>query len=464
MVIVVSSLGVMAGCHDGAAGGRSSDGGMDAAVEAMAKLPPPDADCPADAAGGGGLCPLNFCGTPKSVAALGAGEVAQLGADAVCTPGYVCVPDVATANGAALQLRCVVPLATAAAFGAACAKGAGTANRCKNDALCIDGAPVAGKFCSALCRADVDCPKDAYCLEYKSSPLPNGSYVNLGYCTPKAKITGTVCTREADCPADQGCFAYGARTSLQTCQKVGGTKATGEACMASSECRSGQCYDRDFHVDADRAFCAALCGKSSDCGADQRCARIVLNNNGTPSDPRDDLVVGVCQSLFVSAGGCKADTDCTANGADTCSTKYGLCYKAGAASGAPCTADVGCDLGAVCTTGARFPGGYCQTLGCAPGAAAGSVDSCPGADAICAQRGSDRPLHACYEGCFRSGDCSRFKQSYVCEAPSTSRWGSDGGAAADGAANGRRPGRAGRADAGAEAGQLPSICIFDQGA
>ncbi len=464
LVSLVSGLGMIAGCHNGAAGGRSSDAGMDAAVEVMVKLPPPDADCPADAAGGGGQCPLNFCGTPESVAALGAGEVAQLGADAVCTPGYICVPDVATATGDALMLRCVQPLAASAAFGAACTKGAGTASRCTNDALCVEAAAAPGQpFCSSLCRSDGDCAKDAYCLESKSAALPNGSYVNLGYCTPKSKIAGTACLRESDCPADQGCVGYGGRTSLQTCQRLGGTKSTGEACTASSDCRSGQCYDRDFHADANRSFCAALCGKSSDCGADQRCARIVLSNNGTTADPRDDLVVGICQTLFVpvAASGCQTNADCATNGADTCSVKYGLCYKAGAASGAPCAADVGCELGGVCSTGPRFPGGYCQTFGCAPGAAAGSVDSCPGANATCVQRGSDDPINACYEGCVSSGGCSRVLQSFACEAPAILTVGSDGGASTDGGATDAASDGSG---ASPEAGQLPSICIFDQGA
>ena len=461
------------GCHNGTAGGRRSDAGMDTSLEPMPKLPPPDADCPTDAAGGNGICPLNFCGAPKSVAALANGETAQLGADAICTPGFVCVPDVATAGGTALQLRCVSPLATAAPFGAACTKGAGTASRCSNDALCIDAAGTTGMpFCSSLCRTDVDCPTDSYCLESKSANLPNGSYVNLGYCTPKAKIAGTACSREADCAANQGCVSAGARTHLLTCQATGGNKSTGDMCMNGTECRSGHCYDRDFHENPDHGYCAATCGKSSDCGADQRCARIVLNNNGTPTDPRDDLVVGVCQSLFVSTGGCKQDSDCTANGADTCSKKYGLCYKAGAASGAPCTADVGCDLGAVCTTGARFPGGYCQTFGCAPNAAAGSVDSCPGAHPTCVQRGSDEPINACYEGCVKSGDCSRVAQLYACEAPSTLSTGKDAGAAADaassdGGANDAAGTSTDAADAGtdAEAGatQPSSICIFDQG-
>jgi hypothetical protein len=290
--------------------------------------------------------------------------------------------------------------------------------------------------------------------------LPNGSYVNLGFCTPKAKIGGAICAREADCPAGQGCVSYGARTNLLAC-KAGGPKSLGEKCTRATECRSGQCFDREFHAEANQSFCSGACGKSSDCGADQRCARVVLSNNNTPADPRDDLVAGLCQSLFVpiAADGCKTDADCTAvaNGGDTCSKKYGLCYTAGAASGAACTTDQSCELGALCMTGGRFRGGYCQTLGCAPGAAAGSVDSCPGAHSTCIQRGSEAPLYACYEGCAKTAECSRVAESYACESPTTV----DGGASDAGAAD---AGAADAADAGAtDAGQLPSICIFNMG-
>jgi hypothetical protein len=414
---------------------------MDASVEVapdlVEKLPPPDANCPEDAAGGNGTCPKNFCGQPKSVKALAMGEMAELGADVNCTPGYICIPDVPTPDGTALNLRCVQPLTSAVAQGMPCAKGASAAMRCANDALCIENPDFAGMpFCSALCRADGDCAQGSYCIEYPSAALPNGSYVALGYCTPKAKIKATTCTREGDCPADQGCVAYGARTRLLAC-KPGGKKSMGDACNTGTDCRSGECFDRDFHLPStgSRSFCSGHCGKSSDCGADQRCTRIVLNNNNTPADPFDDVVTGYCQSLFTptAAAACKMDADCAAAGGTTCDKTHGLCYTAGVATGAACTAAANCELDAVCLTADDgFPGGYCQTFGCAPGVTTG-VDSCPGATSTCTQRATDDPLNSCYEGCKQSGDCSRFAKSYVCK-PATSA-----------------------PDAG------PSICLYDKG-
>jgi hypothetical protein len=118
VAIACAAVLAAAGCHHSAAGGRPTDGGVDVMPDLVEKLAPPEVYCAADAAGGGS-CPINFCGTPKSVKALQAGEMAELGADDICTPGYVCVPDVATADGAALSERCVLPNTPAVAQGAA---------------------------------------------------------------------------------------------------------------------------------------------------------------------------------------------------------------------------------------------------------------------------------------------------------------------------------------------------------
>jgi len=420
VVPVGALLVVQAGCSGSAAGGRPDDAGVDVASDTRTDLTPADA-CSSDGMGGGGTCPINVCGQVKAAALLAPGEVATTGADALCTPPYACVPAGPTADGTALQLRCVAPLAGAAAFGAACVTGSAAGARCRDDALCIEVATTPGApFCSALCRADADCPAQAYCLE-QAAPLPNGGSADVGMCVPAAKIGATPCAREADCPAGQGCVAYGARAGLYVC-RAGGTKSLGDACTAPAQCRSGECLDRDGYPagSTNRAACTGMCSRNSDCGADQRCTRVVLSNNGTPEDPRDDVLAGYCRTLFVqlASAACADDAACVArgDGSDTCSTKYGLCYRAGAAVGAPCSGDGSCDLGASCMTGVRFPGGYCLAAGCAPGAT-GGVDACPGAGSVCSQRASDQPVHVCYEGCAQSGDCSGLGVSYACEDP-----------------------------------------------
>jgi hypothetical protein len=173
-----------------------------------------------------------------------------------------------------------------------------------------------------------------------------------------------------------------------------------------------------------RAACSGACGVNSDCGADQRCIRLVVGNNGTPTDPLDDLVSGYCRTLFppTLAADCNVDGDCVArqDGSDSCDVAHGLCYRKVAVPGTACTSDTGCMLDGVCSTGPRFLGGYCQTFGCAPGATSG-VDACAGTGSICTQRGGpDEPIAGCYEGCGGgSTTCSRAAEGYVCASPTT---------------------------------------------
>jgi hypothetical protein len=389
---------------------------------------PVDAYCAADAMGGG-LCPINFCGQLLSVASIPPNGYAQSGADKLCNGGRVCVVGPVLSAGDGFQLSCEAPVTSAPlAFGAACSTDPAQSLRCANDSLCIastdPGQPQ--PFCSTLCRNDADCPVDAFCLEYPTANLPNGSHALVGMCTPSSKIAGTACSRESDCAANEGCVGDGDRTSLTVCKQTVGTTSVGEPCSGASDCRSGTCYDRAFQLKGtqNRTYCSAVCGVNSDCGPDQVCARLVLNDNGTVSDPTDDVVVGECQTLFVPIGatGCGIDMDCVSlqNGSDTCDAVHGLCYRKAALPGSACTADTGCQLGGVCSTGTRFPGGYCQTYGCDPAATSGA-NACAGSASVCASRGGpDAPLNACYEGC-GGGDagtrntCSRAAAGYDCE-------------------------------------------------
>jgi hypothetical protein len=408
------------GCSSPVAGGRPVDAGMDVGMD-KPHVTPVDAYCAADAMGGG-VCPINFCGQLLSVASIPANAFPQSGADSICNGGHVCVIGPVLPAGDGFQLSCEAPTtSTPLPFGAACSA---TPAHCANDSLCIASPDFLNDpFCSTLCRNDADCPNDARCLEYATANLPNGSHAEVGMCTPASKIAGTPCERESDCAANQGCVEDGSRTSLTVCKQTVGTKSAGQACSGNDDCRSGACYDRTFKLNGtqNRTYCSAVCGVNSDCGPDQVCARLVLNNNGTASDPTDDVVVGACQTLFVPIGssGCGIDSDCTAlaNGSDTCDPTHGLCYRKTALPGSACTMDTGCQLGGVCSLGARFPGGYCQTYGCDPAVTSG-VDVCAGAASVCASRGGpDAPLNACYEGCSTgaTNTCSRASTGYDCE-------------------------------------------------
>jgi hypothetical protein len=418
--LCVALIAASFGCSSPVAGSRPSDGGVDLAVDHPGA--PVDAYCPEDALGGG-VCPINFCGQLLSVVAIQPNAYGQSGADSLCNSGRVCVVGAVLPAGNGFQLSCEAPTPGALPFGASCSSDPGM--RCANDSLCVASSDFPTQpFCSELCRNDADCPAGASCLEHQTTtPLPNGSYAEVGLCTPASKIAGTSCLREKDCAANQGCVAASTRTTLTVCKQTAGTKSVGQPCSGAADCRSDACYDRSFTLKGsqNRTYCTAVCGVNSDCGPDQVCVRLVLNDNGTTADPTDDVVVGNCQTLFapIASAGCGVDADCVAlgTGSDTCDATHGLCYRKSALPGSACTNDSGCQLGGVCSTGARFAGGYCQTYGCDPAATSG-VDTCAGAASVCSSRGGpDAPLHACYEGCASAATntCSRAAAGYDCE-------------------------------------------------
>jgi hypothetical protein len=429
VVPLVASTAAFFGCSSPSAGSRPHDAGMDVSPPKK-DAQPIDHYCAADAMGGGS-CPINFCGTLLTASALPANAYAQSGADSICNSGRVCVVGAPLAAGDTFQLTCVAPVSGALSFGAPCSTSA-PGMHCADDSLCIASPDfLTQPFCSTMCRSDADCPASSSCLEYSTVLAPNGSAAKVGYCTPASKIAAPACARESDCPAGQGCVAYGGRTSLTVCKApaAGGTRKVGQSCTGNGDCLSGACFDRQFRLasGSNKTFCSSVCAVNSDCGPDQMCARLVQNNNGT-SDPTDDVVAGECQTLFVPVGvsGCGIDADCVAlgDGSDTCDATHGLCYSKTAVPGSPCTADDGCMLGGVCSTGSRFPGGYCQTFGCAPNptGTTPAVDLCAGAGSACVQRGApDSPLHACYDGCQFGTDAGALmclRAGFVCSSPS----------------------------------------------
>ena len=420
LISIAGFAGALAGCRSDVPGGKINP---DAGPDKADKLPRPDAICPMDAAGGG-ECPINFCGQAK--VGLPSSEFPESGADPQCGLRICKVgPELSTGDG--FQLVCVDPLATGLAFGVTCSPDPAQGLRCADDTLCITAPdfPVS-PFCSTMCRNDADCPAKARCLEHPTPvALKDTRQPVIGMCVPETKIAGTVCLREATCPPDQGCVLYGARTSLRVC-RAGGPKSLGTACAGASECRSGACYDRDFHVyGGQRAYCAGPCNVNSDCGPDQGCVRLAVGDNHTGSYPLDDLVVGYCRTLFspLAATGCGTDAECVGllNGSDGCDVAHGVCYRKAAVPGSPCASEMDCPVGGFCSTGPRFTGGYCQTFGCDPAATSG-VNACPGTNSACAQRGGpDEPISGCYEKCVPGGSaCSRASLGYACESATPS--------------------------------------------
>jgi hypothetical protein len=376
---------------------------------------------------GTGICLGRFCGQVHGEAGLALGQATQQGADALCLAGEVCAPTMAVgATGDTQYLSCVPVRPGALPFGAACSRDASQNLRCADDTLCAERA--GSRFCSSLCRVDADCPSGAFCVDdYASAPLPNGSVARLGMCTPRASISGTTCGAERDCAAGESCLPASARTNLLVCRLAAGTKSVGQPCAAATECRSGECVDRDLHspTGSNRTFCGGYCGKNSDCGPTQLCLRVVRNNNATVDEPRDDLVFGFCTPLDAPAltGGCATDDNCTGQinvdetGGDTCDLVRRTCYTRAARIGDPCAHRADCPLGAYCRLNdPRLPGGACQSQGCDPAALTG-VDACP-TGSVCIERTAiDTPLKSCYESCVLATPCRRASEGYLCEAP-----------------------------------------------
>lgn len=376
---------------------------------------------------GVGVCLGRLCGQVHGQAGLPLGQVTQQGSNAACPTGQVCVPTLAVgAAGDTAYLSCIPPRPAALAFGAACSPDPTQKLRCADDTLCAAGA--AGSFCSMLCRTDADCPSASYCLDDYPSPLPNGSVAQLSMCTPRALIGGTACQSEHDCAPTEACQPAGTRSNLLLCTPTAGTKSVGQACAAASECRSGQCVDRDLHAPtgSNRTYCGGTCAKNSDCAANQICLPLVLNDNATTADPTDDVVVGYCTPLDAPplAGGCMTDADCvgtpasnvTESGGDTCDPVHLTCYSSAARIGGACLYRANCPLGAYCRLNdPRLAGGACLSEGCDPAAVSG-VDACP-TGSTCAQRGTDKPLFGCYEACSATTTCSRTAEKYACFPP-----------------------------------------------
>ena len=141
------------------------------------------------------------------------------------------------------------------------------------------------------------------------------------------------------------------------------TKSLGTACAAAAECRSGECFDRDWHVRGgqNRAYCSGACNVNSDCGADQRCARLVVGNNGTGERSARRPGVGLLPDAVrrrSPAPACASDADCVAlqNGSDGCDVDARpLLSRRRPRPASACTTETDCPLGGECSIGPALP-------------------------------------------------------------------------------------------------------------
>ena len=119
----------------------------------------------------------------------------------------------------------------------------------------------AARSARTLCRNDADCPSQARCLEYQTPALPTDGARMVGH------VHAGVEDRRHGLPA-RGRLSGGAglralRRAHQPARSAGagGTEVARHGCTGAAECRSGECYDRDFHVSGgqNRAFCSGAC-------------------------------------------------------------------------------------------------------------------------------------------------------------------------------------------------------------
>src|SRR3569832_2271567 len=106
---LLASTAAIFGCSSPSAGSRPRDAGMGVSPPHK-DAQPVDYSCPADAMGGG-VCPINFCGTLETAKALTLDPTgyAMSGADSICNSGRVCVVGAPVPAGNAFQLTCVAP-------------------------------------------------------------------------------------------------------------------------------------------------------------------------------------------------------------------------------------------------------------------------------------------------------------------------------------------------------------------
>ncbi len=146
------------------------------------------------------------------------------------------------------------------ARGTRAAASAATTTRCASRRPAPN--PSGALFCTTLCRMDADCPSGSACLEYQQ-PLPNNSYAMVGECTPVSMLIPARSARRR-APARRGrgaCSSARARPCAPA--RPAAPSRWGNACTAPAQCRSGECYDRNFSVGstANRALCSGVCAQ-----------------------------------------------------------------------------------------------------------------------------------------------------------------------------------------------------------
>ncbi|MDQ3369693.1 MAG: DUF4215 domain-containing protein [Myxococcota bacterium] len=152
--------------------------------------------------------------------------------------------------------------------------GQGTSNShcaqdtaCRAGYTCIGDGTAATPWCARFCLADGDC-------------LGTGSRCVIGLAnTAGMPLNVDTCSNACDplaqtgCPSGMGCVARGASAGAFTDCGYMGTKADGQVCTATSDCRPGSDCITSGSVKTCRKYCVV--GNNSTCPTGQSCAGFI---------------------------------------------------------------------------------------------------------------------------------------------------------------------------------------------
>lgn len=288
----------------------------------------------------------------------------------------VCIPNpdgVATGNACTLDDDCQSQVCT----NGTCASSCTDRDQCASDQVCrddtIDKAGISGTFQVCETLDDERCTSSGTCSD------------GVRLCSQFRDTGGSV---EAYCqfPNDSA------------------SGSLGDSCSAPGDCETNLCLGQ---ITQDRRFpneCSVVCRQNSQCGSDQVCTTLPLQNSDIAACTRkcssnnDCSSANICQAnLNELTDPNSIDTVCTkplsgANFGETCSAnndcQSGLCLSTTTYYTQTCTTDADCSSGRTCESRPNETDDYCAEV----------TSQCTrvcDADSQCSSSGDGNPLDSC---------------------------------------------------------------------
>ena len=206
----------------------------------------------------------------------------------LCNSGRVCVvgaPVLATGDAFQLDLRRSPPPG-ALAFGAACSTTP-PGMHCADDSLCVASADFPGSPSAAPCAATTPtarrCQRTCPCSSTRRRSPRTARRPRWGIARRSSKIAGTACLRESDCPRTRAASPTACAPAYASAGRPAAPSRLGSACTGNADCRSGECFDRNFdQYGGQRAVLLGGLRRSTATAARIRLRALGGENNGTP--------------------------------------------------------------------------------------------------------------------------------------------------------------------------------------